>query len=941
MTLHCALFSIQYACAKSWLDVGLKIDKLIGHSFGQLTALCVAGSLSLVEAVRLVAQRARLLQTYCGPPQNGLMMVVEGTLSDVEHLLRLAEQQQQQQQRFSADIACYNGPQSFVIAGNETSIVAVEETAALLSDTCRFRMKRLENSHAFHSRLLDGIIPGLLQTAEELHFEAPAIPIEACANNDSDCWSNTITADDIARHTRAPVHFMDAVRRIEEQARNGPVIWLEAGSGSPIIPMIKRAAVNHLDQHVYIATPLRYDANAQLNLANATCRLWWNGVRAQFWPFHAFQRSSYKWVNLPPYQFAKTRHWLAYQPRVAVWKETSTMGPDADLGDNAELIRRLLPTNHHQSHQGGDKDDDDALFEINPKNELYQLGTQGHEVVDQSLCPASMYTEFVLAASRLLGHADTGLVPRVSRLAMSSPLVLSPVGRVFLKLQEAEKLISWSFSIYSHDEQTNPAAAEATITVHGTGRITLVSEESSSSSFLSSSTISPVRSLQSLVLQRCHEIENSPMSIGYKGPTVYKAFRPVVTYVDYYQGIRSIYNLGQEAVAHITMPPARPLNMGTGVCDPVLIDSFTQVSGVLANCFALGEGDPGEMWVCNFIGDIELSREFIEHAREERHAWTAYGNYETPSPKRLTCDIFVFEPRSGNIVFTIRSIEFQKVSIKSLSKILGRLNHSDGHKKTIPASPPPPSQDPWAPAEEKVKVPDITTRSTTTATITRAATGAIGNVNRFGSQSLQKEFEVSARKVTADCSTTETHTVSSLSSLSSSSSSLEKIREMLKDILEIPLEHISPDALLENLGIDSLLATELFSEMNKRFAVSISHSEFANISDVQGLARLVLMSTTPETYHGREGSASSTTTSRLPSTSTETVSTRQSTAEPSSSRSSLSHATCSTQIESETVIYGERDGNSLSADIYYPNGNKASEKPLPIGGSTPSLFNCS
>lgn len=62
----------------------------------------------------------------------------------------------------------------------------------------------------------------------------------------------------------------------------------------------------------------------------------------------------------------------------------------------------------------------------------YQLGTQGHEVVDQSLCPASMYPEFVLAASRLLTHAETALVPRVSRLAMSSPRVPSPVGRVFL-----------------------------------------------------------------------------------------------------------------------------------------------------------------------------------------------------------------------------------------------------------------------------------------------------------------------------------------------------------------------------------------------------------------------------------------------------------------------------------------------------------------------------
>jgi hypothetical protein len=45
VNLHCTLFSIQDACAKSWLDSGLKVDRFIGHCFGQLTALCVAGGL--------------------------------------------------------------------------------------------------------------------------------------------------------------------------------------------------------------------------------------------------------------------------------------------------------------------------------------------------------------------------------------------------------------------------------------------------------------------------------------------------------------------------------------------------------------------------------------------------------------------------------------------------------------------------------------------------------------------------------------------------------------------------------------------------------------------------------------------------------------------------------------------------------------------------------
>lgn len=68
---------------------------------------------------------------------------------------------------------------------------------------------------------------------------------------------------------------------------------------------------------------------------------------------------------------------------------------------------------------------------------------------------------------------------------------------------------------------------------------------------------------------------------------MYQAMRRVVTYVDYFHGIQSYYTSGNEAVARISLPLARPENMGTGFCDPVLTDSFTQAGGVLANCFCI------------------------------------------------------------------------------------------------------------------------------------------------------------------------------------------------------------------------------------------------------------------------------------------------------------------------------------------------------------------
>lgn len=848
MALHCTLFAIQYTCARSWLDSGLKVDRLIGHSFGQLTALCVAGSLSLFDALRLVLERARLIETHCSS-QNGLMLAVEGSRIDLDRLLSLAEQHCK---HYSADIACYNGPRSFVIAGDEVSIQAIEKASEEFADL--FHMKRLENSHAYHSRLLDGIIPDLLQMARELRFAAPTMSIEACSDDD---WSN-VTADKIARHTRRPVRFMDAVRNIEQQVNN-PVVWLEAGSGSPIMPMIKRA-VDSSHEHVYISTHLR-NSDAQINFSKATCRLWSSGVRAQFWPFHGSQRSSYTWINLPPYQFAKTSHWLDYKPTTPAW-EIPTF---ASKSPQSELLR-LLP---ELSRQG------ETLFQINPKHELYQLGTKGHEVVEQTLCPASMYNEFVVTASRLLSDTATPFIPQLSGLTISSPLVLDPLGDVLLRLVEQKSQMgSWDFTLFTRNKQnghTDPIT-------HATGRVTVYK------SGTLSTTITNFQSLKGLILQRCNEIEGSSKSIGFKRPTVYRAMRLVVTYLDYYHGIQSIYSMGNEAVARVALPASRPLNMGAGFCDPVLIDSFTQVSGVCANCFARDEDN--EMWVCNFIGEISFAPRFVETARKEQ-TWITYSKYEKPTPKKLQCNIFVFEPESGELVLTIMEISFLKLSIKSLTKTLGRL---DSLNKT-------PVKDAPAKGVTGHIETDFSASSTPHAAITP--------------QPIQPEpFSESIHTVVAHPPAQKVLPSQTVDTTDIKSESLQKVKQMLSDIIEIPVEEIMPDSALKSLGVDSLLVTEIFAEVNQRFPISLSQSDVTTITDVQGLAQLVSGSSLPPAS-----------TSALVPTSTSTpLPTAQS-------------AGSWTQIDMETVLYGERGDNPLSADIYYPNCLGDTQRPLPIGES--------
>ncbi|WP_372352487.1 acyltransferase domain-containing protein [Streptomyces sp. KL116D] len=52
--------------ARLWRACGVEPDAVVGHSQGEIAAACVAGALSLEDAARVVALRARALAELAG-----------------------------------------------------------------------------------------------------------------------------------------------------------------------------------------------------------------------------------------------------------------------------------------------------------------------------------------------------------------------------------------------------------------------------------------------------------------------------------------------------------------------------------------------------------------------------------------------------------------------------------------------------------------------------------------------------------------------------------------------------------------------------------------------------------------------------------------------------------------------------------------------------------
>lgn len=196
------LFAMQYACAKSWMDCGMlpRVAAVLGHRFGEITALCVFGVLSLKDTHKLVAGRARLVRDAWGSDPE-LMMAIEADGPLVNELLIHANRAYGGSD--SAGIACYNSPHGFTLAGSPGSINAVAEMIPTSQKFAHIRSKKLKGSNAFHLSLVDPLCDDLEQIGKALNYSEPLISLERA----SEMYSNDeLNSRFVADHMRSPVH---------------------------------------------------------------------------------------------------------------------------------------------------------------------------------------------------------------------------------------------------------------------------------------------------------------------------------------------------------------------------------------------------------------------------------------------------------------------------------------------------------------------------------------------------------------------------------------------------------------------------------------------------------------------------------------------------------------------------------------------------------------
>lgn len=430
-----ALFTMEYALAELWRSWGVEPAVVLGHSLGEYVAACVAGVLTLEDALKLVIARSRLMQDL---PRGGAMIAVLAA----EERVRAAMADYPD----TIAIAAVNGPENTVISGKAGDVDAVAQQ--LQGEGIETRS--LTVSHAFHSPLVEPMLDEFEQLARTITCHSARVPLVSNVTGAVIDPSAPMDAAYWRRHARGAVRFADSIRAVDAL---GVRTFLEIGPAPVLLGMARQC----LDgpERSWLAS-MRKDQDGWPQILASLGSLFVSGATVDWQAYdRPFGRRS---VDLPHYPFQRKRFWLPTPDR-SVRRETA-VAISSECEAHPLLGRRLRsPLRELQFEHVLDADRFPALRE--------------HRVAGVAIVPAAAFIELGAAAAKALYgtsavQVERGWLRAALPLDPDSPLdvqlVVTPTDgdtatfEVFSRPRGAEAAVSWQ----SHAGGTLRTALEPT-----------------------------------------------------------------------------------------------------------------------------------------------------------------------------------------------------------------------------------------------------------------------------------------------------------------------------------------------------------------------------------------------------------------------------------------------------------------------------------------------
>ncbi|MGI0523677.1 ACP S-malonyltransferase [Rhizobium giardinii] len=234
------------------LDLKSKVAYVAGHSLGEYSALCAAGTFSLADTARLLRIRGNAMQAAVPVGKGAMAAIIGLEHGDVDAICAAASA------LGSCQIANDNGGGQLVISGEKA---AVERAAMLATEKGAKRAILLPVSAPFHSALMAPAADAMREALATVAKSNPAVPLIANVRA-----APVTDADEIAsllvEQVTGQVRWRETV---EWFAANDVTTLYEIGSGKVLTGLARR--IDKTVTGIAVNSPADIDAALQALLA--------------------------------------------------------------------------------------------------------------------------------------------------------------------------------------------------------------------------------------------------------------------------------------------------------------------------------------------------------------------------------------------------------------------------------------------------------------------------------------------------------------------------------------------------------------------------------------------------------------------------------------------------------------------------------------------------
>ncbi len=227
------------------LTLADKVAYVAGHSLGEYSALCAAGTFSLSDTAKLLRIRGDAMQSAVPVGQGAMAAIIGLEHGDVDAICAAARAEG------VCQIANDNGGGQLVISGSKA---AVEKAAALATEKGAKRAIMLPVSAPFHSDLMAPAADAMRHALAKVEKKSPVVPVVANVRA-----APVSDADEIAQLLVTQVTGQVRWREtVEWFGANGVTTLYEIGSGKVLTGLARRIDKNI--SGVAVNTPADIDA---------------------------------------------------------------------------------------------------------------------------------------------------------------------------------------------------------------------------------------------------------------------------------------------------------------------------------------------------------------------------------------------------------------------------------------------------------------------------------------------------------------------------------------------------------------------------------------------------------------------------------------------------------------------------------------------------------